>query len=90
MANRRAPPQLDYTCSGPDDYARLEAMVEDLSYTPCYDTFLAAQAQMDEEAFFKTSVPACPCTPFSMSTWASNALRSNGHNVGIASCDCTS
>jgi hypothetical protein len=45
---------------GPDDYRKLEAMIEDRQYAPCYDTFLAAQARMDGEAFFKTSVPGLP------------------------------
>ena len=45
---------------GPDDYARLEALVEDQQYTPCYESFLAAQARMDGEAFFKTGAPGVP------------------------------
>ena len=45
---------------GPEDYARLTAMVRDREYAPAYGGYLKAQAQMDGEAFFKTGAPGAP------------------------------
>ena len=45
---------------GPEDYAKLEALVEDGRFSPCYDSFVAAQARMGGEAFFKTTAPGVP------------------------------
>jgi hypothetical protein len=42
---------------GPEDYKVLRFMAEDKVYEPAYEGFLKAQAQMDGDAFFKTTAP---------------------------------
>ena len=45
---------------GPQDYAALRSMVADRRYAPAYEGYLQAEADMGEDAYFKTNAPGCP------------------------------
>ena len=51
---------LEPAFKGPEDYKALQYIARDRTYEPAYEAFLKAQAQMDGDAFFKTSAPGIP------------------------------
>jgi hypothetical protein len=52
--------RLEFMFKGPEDYASLIAMYRDRSYAAEYDTLLRAEAELGEDAFFKTMAPGAP------------------------------
>jgi len=44
----------------PEDYKAIEAMYEDRIYVPTYESFLRAEQQVGEVAYFKTGAPGSP------------------------------